>query len=196
MTTSTAVRGELSALAFELLQSERFSACNASRASARVSEPLLPVMLAALWLVRSGGVSGLADQGAGDAGLVVVVPDDGDARDIADAVSSYIGGQHVGVLTSRGVRHESGLEPPVHLVGERARALHVAEQGGFVCASALGFAEGAPPPAGSHQWGGGGGGGARAYYLSLAPAPAPGPQPDEHVSGVTCNPYQGASTRA
>ena len=144
MTTPTAVRGELGALALELARSKRFAAFGASPASARVSEPLLPAMLAALWLARGEG----ADDGSGAApsgvGLVLVAPDDGDARDIADAVSWYIGAQHVGVLTSRGVRHDSGLVPPVHLVGERARALHVAVEGGFVCASALGFAEGAP----------------------------------------------------
>ena len=51
----------------------------------------------------------------------------------------------VGLFASRGVRWESGLEPPAHLVGERARALEVLEAGGLVCASALGFAEGLPP---------------------------------------------------
>ena len=37
---------------------------------------------------------------------------------------------------SRGVSHASGLEPPPHLVGERARALDVLAAGGLVCASA------------------------------------------------------------
>ena len=83
---------------------------------------------------------------AGDAGLVVVVPEDGDARDFAEAASWYVDDAHVGVLTSRGVRRDSGLAPPVHLVGERARALDVAEQGGLVCASAIGFAEGVAAP--------------------------------------------------
>ncbi len=40
---------------------------------------------------------------------------------------------------------EAALEPPPHLVGERARALEVLAAGGLVCASALGLAEGAPP---------------------------------------------------
>ena len=40
----------------------------------------------------------------------------------------------------------SGLEPPPHLVGERARALDVLARGGLVCASALAVAELMPPP--------------------------------------------------
>ncbi|MGI9659804.1 MAG: hypothetical protein ACR2OD_12915, partial [Gaiellaceae bacterium] len=135
MTTPTAVRGELGALARELLGSERFAAFVAKPGAVRVSEPLLPAFLAAFWRARE------VDD-AEESGLVVVVPEDGDARDLAEAVSWYIGDEQVGVLTSRGVRRDSGLLPPVHLVGERARALHVAEQGGLVCASAIGFAEG------------------------------------------------------
>ncbi len=41
----------------------------------------------------------------------------------------------------------SGLEPPPHLVGERARALAVLDDGGLVCASAAALVEGMPPPA-------------------------------------------------
>ena len=46
---------------------------------------------------------------------------------------------------SRGVRWGSGLEPPPHLVGERARALDVLADGGLVAASATALAEGVPP---------------------------------------------------
>src|SRR5439155_8107918 len=56
-----------------------------------------------------------------------------------------LGDEVVGYLPSRGVRWESGLEPPPHLVGERARALAVLERGGLVCASAHAVAEGLPP---------------------------------------------------
>ena len=38
-----------------------------------------------------------------------------------------------------------GLEPPAHLVGERARALDVLARGGLVCVSARALAEGIPP---------------------------------------------------
>src|SRR5206468_6167340 len=51
----------------------------------------------------------------------------------------------VALFPSRGVRADSGLEPPAHLVGERARALEVLASGGFVSASALALAEGLPP---------------------------------------------------
>ena len=49
MSTSTALRGELDALARELLRSEGFAAFAAKPGAARVSEPLLPAFLAALW---------------------------------------------------------------------------------------------------------------------------------------------------
>src|SRR5215216_31665 len=50
-----------------------------------------------------------------------------------------------GLLPSRGVRWESGLDPAPHLVGERARALDVFAAGGLVAASAAAVAEGMPP---------------------------------------------------
>src|SRR4051794_31243488 len=99
---------------------------------ARVSEAALPVVLASLYerLERP---------------LVVLVPEDVDARDTAEAVSWFLGDDVVGTLPSRGVTVESGLEPPPHLVGERARALQVLAEGGIVCASARGLAELLPP---------------------------------------------------
>src|SRR5207253_856536 len=53
--------------------------------------------------------------------------------------------ERVALLPSRGVRWGSGLEPPPHLVGERARALDVLGRGGLVCASATALAELLPP---------------------------------------------------
>jgi transcription-repair coupling factor (superfamily II helicase) len=99
---------------------------------ARVSEAALPVVLASLHerLARP---------------LVCLVPEDVDARDTADAVAWFLGDDVVGTLPSRGVSWESGLEPPPHLVGERARALHVLGRGGLVVASARGLAELLPP---------------------------------------------------
>jgi transcription-repair coupling factor (superfamily II helicase) len=101
---------------------------------ARVSEASLPVVLAALHeqLGRS---------------LVCLLPEDADARDAAEAAAWFLGEDVVGYLPSRGVRWESGLEPPPHLVGERARALAVLARGGLVCASALAVAEFLPPVA-------------------------------------------------
>src|SRR5581483_4613279 len=66
-------------------------------------------------------------------------------RDAAEAAAWFLGDDRVGYLPSRGVRWESGLEPPPHLVGERARALAVLERGGLVCASARAVAEPLPP---------------------------------------------------
>jgi transcription-repair coupling factor (superfamily II helicase) len=101
---------------------------------ARVSEAALPLVLAALHEKLEHG-------------LVCLLPEDADARDTADAVGWFLGEERVGFLPSRGVRWESGLEPPPHLVGERARALDVLARGGLVCVSATAVSERMPPPA-------------------------------------------------
>src|SRR5918994_1449956 len=124
----------LSALARELAEGERLQEFVAAPADARVWGAPLPLFLAAVHLARGGGP------------LVCVLPDDADARDAAEAAGWFLGEAHVGLFASRGVRWGSGLEPPPHLVGERARALDVLGAGGLVCASAVGFAEGVPPP--------------------------------------------------
>ena len=124
----------LHAFARELAASERLRAFVAQPADARVSEPLLPLFLAALLVSRGGP-------------LVCLFPDDRDARDAAEAAGWFLGDASVGLFASRGVRWETGLRPPPHLVGERARALEVLTAGGLVCASAIGIAEGLPPPA-------------------------------------------------
>src|SRR5437763_14266701 len=100
---------------------------------ARVSEAALPVVLASLYerLERP---------------LVCLFAEDADARDAAEAAAWFLGDDAVGYLPSRGVRWESGLEPPPHLVGERARALAVLARGGLVCAPAHAVAELLPPP--------------------------------------------------
>src|SRR5207248_6486057 len=78
--------------------------------------------------------------------LLVLLPEGADARDASEAAAWFIGEERVALLPSRGVRWGSGLAPPPHLVGERARALDVLERGGLVCASALALAEPVPPP--------------------------------------------------
>jgi transcription-repair coupling factor (superfamily II helicase) len=103
-------------------------------ARARVSEPVLPLVLAALH----------EEVGRG---LIVLLPEDADARDAAEAAAWFLGDEQVALFPSRGVHWGSGLEPPPHLVGERARALAVLERGGLVCASATAVAEGLPPVA-------------------------------------------------
>ncbi len=116
---------------------------------ARVSEPILPLLLSALH----------AELGRG---LVVLLPEDADARDAAEAAGWFVGDESVALFPSRGVHYGSGLEPPPHLVGERARALEVLERGGLVCASAAALAEGLPPPS------------ARPAPLRVAPGDEPG----------------------
>src|SRR6187455_3626085 len=128
-------RPVLHPLVEELLGDDRLAAfAEALPAPARVSEPALPLLLAALHehLARA---------------LVCLLPEDADARDAAEAAGWFIGPDRVALLPSRGVRWGSGLEPPPHLVGERARALDVLAGGGLVCASATALAEGIPPAA-------------------------------------------------
>jgi transcription-repair coupling factor (superfamily II helicase) len=126
-------RPVLHAFVDELVEDERLAVfAQALPTRARVSEPALPLLLAALHEKVEGG-------------LVCALPEDADARDAADAVAWFLGEERVALLPSRGVRWESGLEPPPHLVGERARALDVLARGGLVCASAAALAEGMPP---------------------------------------------------
>jgi len=124
-------------LARELAENERLTAFAAGLSqapAARVSEPALPLVLAALHLHL-------------DRALVCLLPEDADARDAAEAAAWYLGDDRVALLPSRGVGWGSGLQPPPHLVGERARALDVLAAGGLVCASATALAELMPPPA-------------------------------------------------
>ena len=126
-------RPALSGLVTELASNERFRAfLDDFPAAARVSEPALPLVLATL-------------HGSLSRPLVCLLAEDEEARDIAEAVSWYCDSSRVALLPSRGVRLGSGLEPPAHLVGERARALAVLGAGGFVCVSARALAEGMPP---------------------------------------------------
>src|SRR5512132_409712 len=99
---------------------------------ARVSEPALPLVLAAL-------------HDELERGLIVLLPEDADARDITEAAGWFLGPERVALFPSRGVRWGSGLEPAPHLVGERARALDVLAAGGLVAASAAALAEPMPP---------------------------------------------------
>jgi transcription-repair coupling factor (superfamily II helicase) len=118
----------------ELRRSERFAAfVRGFPIRARVSEPAFPLIAAALHeeLARP---------------LLVLVPGDADARELAEAVSWFRGGDRVAYLPSRGVAPGSGLAPPPHLVGERFRALDVLAAGGLVLVSASALAQGMPPP--------------------------------------------------
>src|SRR2546423_1574439 len=127
-------RPVLHAFVDELVEHERLSAfAEAWPTRAGVWEPALPLLLASLY------------DGFGR-GLVCALPEDADARDAAEAAAWFLGEEQVALLPSRGVHWASGLEPPPHLVGERARALDVLARGGLVCASARALAEPMPPP--------------------------------------------------
>src|SRR3954468_15908939 len=123
-------RPVLFALVRELLEHEKLlEFADSLPARARVSEPALPLV-----------VSALHEQL--DRALTILVPEDADARDLAEAAAWYLGPERVALLPSRGVRWDSGLRPPPHLVGERARALHLLEQGALVVVSAAAASEG------------------------------------------------------
>src|SRR6185437_9383150 len=77
-------------------------------APARVSAPALPLLLAALHEEL-------------DRPLVLLAPEDQDARDAAEGAAWFLGEERVAMLPSRGVHWGSGLDPAPHLVGERAR---------------------------------------------------------------------------
>src|SRR5438132_5331279 len=141
----------LNVLARELAESERLGAFAdvVPGPAARVSEPALPLLLAALHL-RLGR------------GLVCLLPDDADARDAAEAAAWFLGEDRVALMPSRGVALGSGLEPPRHLVGERFRSLDVLASGGLVCVSATALGEQLPPPA------------ARPQRLEVRPGDEPG----------------------
>ena len=72
-------------------------------AKARVSEPGLTLLLAALHLHL-------------ERALLVLLPEDADARDAAEAAAWYLGEERVALFPSRGVGWDSGLEPPPHLL--------------------------------------------------------------------------------
>ena len=118
----------------ELAGHERLSSLASSLpARVRVSEPALPLLVSALH-ERLGRA------------LSVLVADDEDARNLAEAAGWFMGEDRVAFLPSRGVRWGSGLVPAAHLIGERARALEVLAAGGLIFVSATAFAAGMPPP--------------------------------------------------
>jgi transcription-repair coupling factor (superfamily II helicase) len=118
-----------------LRESERLKAfAEAFPAAARVSEPALPLLLAALHEEL-------------DRPLVLLAPEDQDARDAAEGAAWFLGEERVAMLPSRGVHWGSGLDPAPHLVGERARALDILAAGGLVVSSAAALAEPMPPVA-------------------------------------------------
>src|SRR4029078_12283754 len=88
----------LNTLVARLRADERLPAFAAALPTrARVSEPALPLLVAAL------------DEELGRA-LCVRLPDDADARDLAESAGWFLGEDDVALFPSRGVRWGSGLE--------------------------------------------------------------------------------------
>ncbi len=159
-------RSPLHGFVAALSESEAFRAfVDSFPASARVSEPALPLVLASL-------------HGTLTRPLLCLLPEDEHARDVAEAVAWFANPASVAFLPSRGVRADSGLEPPAHLVGERARALAVLGGGGLVCASAQALADGMPPE--------------DARPASLRVAPGEGAGLDELVEALALAGYERA----
>ena len=105
----------------------RRAAAGATRA--RVSEPLLGALVAALWTSRAG---------LEPRGLAVLVGDDEAARALCESAGAFLPGEPVAFMPSRGAAHGSGLDPAPHLAGERSRALHTLAAGGLVAVSVTG----------------------------------------------------------
>ncbi len=104
---------------------------------ARVSEPILPALVAALWRSRAH---------AEPRALAVVVADDDAARALAESAAAFLPPDTAAFLPSRGVGWGSGLEAAPHLVGERHRGLHALAAGGLVAVSADALIERVEPP--------------------------------------------------
>jgi transcription-repair coupling factor (superfamily II helicase) len=128
------------ALAY-LLGDESFAAYARRTAAgitrARVSEPILPALVAALWHSREG-----LDPRA----LAVVCADDDAARALAESAAAFLPPDTAAFLPSRGAGWGSGLDPAPHLVGERHRALDALARGGLVAVSADALIERVDPP--------------------------------------------------
>ena len=126
---AVAARDDVAALA---------AALDSPAAAARISEPLLPLVVAAVWKLREESPR---------RAVAVLVEDDEAARELAEAAAWYLPDEApVGYLPSRGVAYGSGLEPAAHLVGERAHGLDLLHRGGLVAVSGEAICERIPAP--------------------------------------------------
>ncbi len=118
----------------------RAAAKGGSKASARVSATLRPLLLAAL-LEDDRGLAGLP--------ALVISPDDRSARDLAADLRAYLAPRRVRFYPSRGTGYASHVTPPPHLVGLRIDALDAlsdqrAGEPAIVVAGATALAEAVP----------------------------------------------------
>ena len=93
-------------------------------------------------------VAALVDSDPGRPALIVA-GDDRSARDLAADLKAFLAPRLVRFYPARGVRYESHLAPPPHLVGLRVAALDalLEDEGAVVVASAAALAEKVPDPA-------------------------------------------------
>ena len=94
-------------------------------------------------------LASLLDSEAGRPALVVA-GDDRAARDLAADLKAYLAPRQVRFYPARGVRYESHLAPPPHLVGLRIAALDALSDPGepaVLVTSAVALAEKVPDPA-------------------------------------------------
>src|SRR6478752_570382 len=100
-----------------------------------VSQSMRPYLLAALL------------DSSPDRPALVVAGDDRAARDLAADLKAFLSPRPVRFYPARGVRYESHLAPPPHLVGLRVAALDaLATESAVVVASAAALAEKVPDP--------------------------------------------------
>ena len=111
-------------------------------AHARISEPALPLLLAAAHAGAPGADGRLEPVNARP--LLVVAATDADAERIAEAVGWYIGTENAAPYISRAVRYGSGVAPAPARVGARENARRVARMHGVVVASVASLIERVP----------------------------------------------------
>jgi transcription-repair coupling factor (superfamily II helicase) len=113
--------------------------------SARVSEPVLPLLLA---LASAGPLSPAGEfEPADSRAVLLVVQGDADAERWAEAAGWFAGGDRAAAYVSRAVQYGSGVAPSPARVGTRERARRVARAGGIVVASMAALLERVPAAA-------------------------------------------------
>ncbi|MCW2956299.1 MAG: Transcription-repair-coupling factor, partial [Thermoleophilia bacterium] len=116
---------------------------------ARVSEPVLPLLLAAANLgPLHGGRNGSATfEPVHARPILVVAATDADAERIAEAAGWFVGTANAAPYVSRAVQYGSGVAPSPARVGAREHARRVASANGIVVASVAALLERVPAAA-------------------------------------------------
>ncbi|MCB0879321.1 MAG: transcription-repair coupling factor [Thermoleophilia bacterium] len=112
---------------------------------ARISEPVLPLLLAAANLgpLDSGGGFAPVDERP----ILLVVANDADAERWAEAAGWFVGADRAAAYVSRSVQYGSGVAPSPARVGLRERARRTARTNGIVVASMPALLERVPQAA-------------------------------------------------